>query len=329
MILPYLVRLLCLSLACFFLVHLALGVGVSLLAPAVLALASRGRPRFAAGLLLAARLLPPVAAALAVAGICVPSYLWLEPDATVEKVGLGCLAAALLSVAIWGISMGRGLRAVALSIRYERHCRQVGREIRLAGETTPALVIEGAAGLLALAGVFHPRLVVSGAVVRELSAGQLAAALRHERAHATSHDNLKRLLMLLAPDCLPFRFRFLVGLEVLERGWARFTEWAADDGAVSGDSRRSVSLAGALVRVARMGAAAEASPLMTSLVADGRDLEARVDRLLSAAPRSERTAHGRPAWLAAILLVAGCLATVWIGPAILQAAHRLLERLIG
>ena len=100
-------------------------------------MAKRSKPSSAARLLLAARLFPSVAALLVVAGICVPSYLWLEPEATVEQVGLGCLAAALLSVASWGIATLRGLRAIALSIRYRRYCRQLGQETRLARENTP------------------------------------------------------------------------------------------------------------------------------------------------------------------------------------------------
>ncbi len=326
MILPYLVRLAILSLACFFLVHVALAIAMNLLAPGVMAMAKRSKPSSAASLLLAARLFPSVAALLVVAGICVPSYLWLEPEATVEQVGLGCLAAALLSVVSWGISARRGLRAIALSIRYERYCRQLGQETELDRENTRVCVIEDAAGLFALAGIFHPRLVISREVLQNLSAVELEAALRHERAHGTSHDNLKRLLLLLAPNILPFSM--WGGLASLERGWAQFAEWAADDNAVNGDSRRAVSLAGALVRVASMGALTEASPLMTSLVADGRDLEARVNRLLGAALDSANPGRARPRMLAAIVLVAGFLLVAMSGPATLQTAHRLLEHLI-
>lgn len=154
MILPYLARLVCMSLACFFLVHFALGLGVSWLAPSILAWARRLRPSSAARLLWMARLAPLAGAGLVLAGICVPSYLWLEPDAQLEEVGLACLAAALLSVAIVGLAMNRGLRAMARSIRYRRDCQRVGCETRLAGETTPVVVIDGGAGLLALQASF-------------------------------------------------------------------------------------------------------------------------------------------------------------------------------
>jgi beta-lactamase regulating signal transducer with metallopeptidase domain len=326
MILPYLVRLAILSLACFLLVHVALAIGLNLLVPWIMAMAKRSKPSSAAGLLLAARLFPSAAALLVVAGICVPSYLWLEPEATVEQVGLGCLAAALLSVVSCGISARRGLRAIALSTLYERYCRQLGQEQELAPENTHVCVIEDAAGLFALAGILHPRLVISREVLQNLSAVELEVALRHERAHSISRDNLKRLLLLLAPDILPFSM--WGRLASLERGWAQFTEWAADDKAVDGDSRRAVSLAGALVRVARMGAPAEASPLMTSLVADGQDLEARVNRLLGVAPASEKPSHGRSMALTAMILVAACFVAALSAPATLQTAHQLLEHLI-
>jgi len=345
MIFPYLVRLAILSLACFFLVHAALALGMNILASRVLALAKRRKPNSAAGLLLAARLFPPVASVLVVAGICVPSYLWLEPEATVEQVGFGCLAAAVLGVASWSISAGRGLRAIGLSMRFERYCRQSGREIRFGAENTPISIVDDPAGLFALTGILHPRLVISREVLQSLSAEELAAALGHERAHATSSDNLKRLLLLLAPDVFPVIPRkfapianrrtgwqpalHMAGLRSLERGWAQFTEWSADDSAVAGDPLRAVTLAGALVQVARMGAPVEASPLMTSLVADGQDLEARVDRLLCAAlPNGENPGKGRPRLLVAIVFTAGFFVAAVSAPATLQAAHQLLEYLI-
>jgi Zn-dependent protease with chaperone function len=316
MMLPYLVRLACLSLACFLVVHVALAIGINWLAPWVLALAKRRNPSSAAGLLLAARLFPSVAAVLVVAGVCVPSYLWLEPESAVEQVGLLCLAAALLSLASWGLAAGRGLRAIVLSMRYGRHSLQPG------GQNSRVSVIEGAAGLFALTGIFRPRLVISRQVFESLSPEELEVALRHELAHQVSRDNLKRLFLLLAPAPQ------LAGLESLERGWAQFTEWAADDRAVGGDWNRSVSLAGALVRVARLGVPTEVCLLMTSLVADGGDLEARVNRLLGPPPKGENQQQRRPGLIAVALMSAGMIAAVFAGPATLQAAHGWLEYLI-
>lgn len=317
----YVLRLLCLSLGSFFLIHLAVGLLVSLISPMAVRLSQRITPRSAARFLLILRLLPAGTALLWVAGLCVPSYLWLEPAGATENIGLWCLAAVVLTVAIWGLSLTRAARAVLGSFRYIRDCKEVGRQ---AGGAV--WVVESSAPVLGLAGIIRPRLVMSQGLVKALSKDQLAAALRHERAHGVSRDNLKRLLILLAPDVLPF----VRGFAALERGWARFTEWSADDRAVAGNSRRSLSLAAALVRVARMSPAPEQTPLVASLLADGRDLSARVDRLLSlgATPRSKggrripMLAAGATAMLAVGLMAAA------LEPATFHSVHELLEHLV-
>jgi beta-lactamase regulating signal transducer with metallopeptidase domain len=319
----YFFRLLCLSLAAFFLVHLALGLVVSSLAPAAIRIARRLGPRRAVRFLLALRLFPLGIAMFAAAGLCVPSYLQFEPKATAEHIGFVCLAAAILGAAVWGVSIARALRAAAGSLRYTRHCRRIGRRTWLPGESSPVWVVERcAAPLLALIGVVRPRLVVSKNVLSGLSSRQLAAALRHEHAHWVSRDNLKRLLMLLAPDVFPFVRAF----RAIERSWAMFAEWAADDSAVAGDSRHSLSLAAALVRVARMGAAAQ-PPLASSLLAGDRDLAERVERLLHAAP-GKCGRHRHALTISASLTLAASLLVVILQPATLRGVHLLLEHLI-
>jgi Zn-dependent protease with chaperone function len=155
-----------------------------------------------------------------------------------------------------------------------------------------------------------------------LSPRELAAALRHERAHQISRDNLKRLFLLLTPGILPF-FR---GYEALERGWSKFTEWAADDTAVAGSSRRSLALAAALVRIARMGASPQPTPLMTSLLGGAQDLSARVDRLLHSTPQPERKA---PVLIGSASLLLSCsLVAVVLQPSTFHSVHRILEHLI-
>lgn len=317
---PYLLRLLCICLASFFLVHLAAGIAVTLLAPLAVRAAEHMRPRRAALFLLALRLAPALFAAAIVGVVCVPSYLWLESKGS-EEVGALCLAAALLSVACWTIALTRSWRAASRSLGYIRYCRMVGRQACLGEEASPAWVVEGGKPVLVLAGILHPRLMVSSAVVAALGPDQLAVALRHEYAHRDSRDNLKRLLLLLAPDIVPFRRSFAT----LERAWARFTEWAADDRAVAGDSRRSLSLADTLVRVARMGACPQAPPLVTSLLADSDDLAERVDRLL----REPRTLddRSRPLLAIAAFTASAVLLAVLLQPSTLFAAHILLEHL--
>ncbi len=193
MIFPYVPRLLCLCLALFFFVHLITGMAVWFATPGAIWMAGRMRARSAARFLLALRLLPCAVALFAVAAFCLPSYLSLEPEATTERVGLICLAAALLATASWARSVFRAWRGVANSMKYVRQCRGSGHEVYLIGAPSPVWVLEAASPLLALVGVIHSRIVISRAVMGALSPEELAAALRHEHAHGLSRDNLKRL----------------------------------------------------------------------------------------------------------------------------------------
>ena len=323
MTLPYLLRLVCLCLACFFILHFVVGALVSALIPAAIRQAERMRARNAARLLLGLRLLPPVFSAFVVLGLCAPSYLLLEPAATSEEVGWACLAAATLCLTSIVLSLVRSWGASRRSVGYIRYCQMVGRQEQLPGGSTPVWVIEGSAPFLVLAGVWRPRLIISRPVVNALPAGQLAAALSHEHAHRVSRDNFKRLLFLLSPDLFP-AWR---GFGRLEKAWSRFTEWAADDDAVAGDSQRSISLASALVRVARMGACPHTAPLVTSLLADNQDLAERVERLLRDVPGKGPAVRHPIASIAGGLASAAALAMLLSQTATLSLVHRVLEQL--
>jgi hypothetical protein len=279
----------------------------------------------AAAFLLAMRLFPSALSLVIVAGLCLPGYLRFEPEGSAEEVGVVCFTAAALGLVAWGLSLTRTARAAWASRCYLRQCRSTGREIRLAGDASPVWIMDVHTPLLAVAGVLRPRLVISPTVLHTLSGDQLAAALRHERAHEASRDNFKRLLILLAPGVLPWRS----GPGSLEHAWTRFTEWAADDRAAAGDEGRSLSLAAALVQVARMGAAGRPSPLATALLSDSADLSARVDRLIAGIRHDERPDRAIPLFVAMTSLAGASLLGVMLSqPSALSSVHELLELLI-
>jgi beta-lactamase regulating signal transducer with metallopeptidase domain len=319
----YLVRLVCFSLASFFLINSALALIIWLWAPAAIRLGAQLQPSVAARFILALRLLPLSLSVFAVAGLCVPSYLWLEPKGTNEQAGWWCWVLTLLGVLTLIGSLARVCRALSGALRYTRECRQEGRELRMQDGPGSVLVVDRDAPILAVAGVVWPRIVVSSQVLRELSAPQLDAALGHERAHLASRDNLKRLLMLLAPDVSPFCRCFAP----LERSWLQFAEWAADDQAVAGDSERSLSLASALLRVARMGSAARL-PGAICFVADDTGLSARVHRLLRGKSMEHGLIPGRTALLAAASAVVAILAAAMLRPSAWYTVHQALEHLV-
>jgi Zn-dependent protease with chaperone function len=322
MMLNYFLRLVCLCFAAFFLVHTAVGMLV-VLTTGTAVRAVRGMPsRRAERLLFILRLLPLALAIFMVLGVCVPSYLWLETEVSGEEVGALCLVAAILACAQFAFSLTRGLRAAARTRRHARVWELAAQVSQLPGVAAPVWILDTRPPVLALAGVFHSQVVISRPVIQTLTSQQLAAALRHEEAHRRSHDNLKRLCLMLSPTLVPGMNAFTP----LERAWARFSEWAADDEAVAGSPESSLSLAAALVRVARLGGKLSPPPLTAAFLGDTAELSERVDRLLSppvpaSVPRRNPLAVS---CAAALCLAALCL----LNPASLASAHRLLENLI-
>ena len=324
----YILRLIALCFASFFLVNAILGLLVRMCAAPLARAAGRLPAREAARLLFALRLAPAAVGLFAVLALCIPSYLWFEPQATPEDVGLFCSAAALLGLLVWCWSATRAARALLSSVRYRRACLRNNCFERLS-DGTQSHIVHAPVALLAVSGIFRPQLFISRDVLDSLSSEQLSVALRHERVHCVSRHNLKRLLFLLVPDLLPFGRWFAA----IESHWARFAEWAADDEATAGHPLHALTLASALVRVAQLGAEQgipQEIPLGSCLTAAGRDLAARVDRLLHPEPLLQPEVR-RIRTTLAVSAAIGCtclVVAVSLLPAALPSIHRLLEDLV-
>jgi hypothetical protein len=308
----YFVRLVLLSSASFFLVQITVAAVVALFARVAVRRAEAMRPQRAARFLLTLRLLPAGLAMIFVAALCVPSYFRFEPDGGREVAGVMCLAAAMCGAALCGFAAFRSLVALIRSSLYLRKCE--GREFVVC--TQKVWIVRNGAGL-ALAGILRPRLLVSESAAAELSSEELAVAMRHEHAHRTSGDNLKRLLILMAPALFP-------GLRTIEKAWARHAEWAADDWAADGDAERRAALAAALVRVARLHPGMRMPELATSLVEADEDLSLRVERLLNGAAVCEAQSAGVAMAAASVIVIAGIV----LNSGGLRVVHSLLERLL-
>lgn len=325
MILPYYLRLLCLCLSTFYVVHGLVWLGVRGISVAAVRIARTMRPRMASRLLFGLRMAPAAVTAFLVVGFCVPSYLWLEPNTASERVGWFCLLAAATGAATGTFSLLRGVISMVRTERYLRLCGSEPQAAERSQDSADVVVLQDATAVMAVAGVVHPKLVVSQTVLDVLSPEQREAAFRHEAAHHASRDNLKKLLLLLSPDVVPFAG----GMHGIERAWARFTEWAADDEAVDGDQDRALSLASALVRVAKLGVRPAPGYVLSSLLQDDRDLEVRVNRLLREPAYAEKPLQPVVALTRRAALVAGCIAvTLLLWPQSLGGIHRLLEHLV-
>jgi Zn-dependent protease with chaperone function len=301
----YTLRLADVCLASYFLLNLALEIVALALSRVARRGVERMRPANGARLLLLLRLLPSTLSLLGALALCLPSYLRFEQDAS-ESIGTGCTLLALCGFAMAGASAARllwGLRASA------------------------AIEQDGCSGpVFALVGFLRPRVMISQPVRNALSDAQMDAALRHERAHRSAGDNLKRLALLAAPRPLGLRLCF----RGLEREWMRLAEWAADDAAIAGEPARALALAEALVSVARLCGNGAAALVASSLVACNEDLERRVQRLLNTRPAtSGRSSGAQPAMLTAAASTAAAilLALAARQSEVLALVHSAMESL--
>jgi hypothetical protein len=325
--LSYLSRLLCVCLASFFLIHFAISILTSTVARSVMRAAGRAKLPRGLQVLVAMRLLPTAAGVIVVFLLCIPSYLTFEPSATREHVGLACCIAAALAVALFADATIRAGRALHGTWRFTRECRKNGKSIELPGESAPVLVVDSSSPILTLAGVFRPQLVASVSVLGGLSREELSAALMHERAHRASRDNFWRLLLMASP-----RLPFGGGSRDIERTWSKWAEWQADDFAAEQDPERSLSLASALVHIARMGSRQAMPPLCANFVSGESELEQRVERLLRVGPdvtgsHASRTRKNFRSAVTAVIVTA-IAGTALLQPATLHSVHEILERLI-
>ncbi|HTU46180.1 MAG TPA: M56 family metallopeptidase [Bryobacteraceae bacterium] len=303
MTLDYLSRLFALMLAIFFIVHCICGMFVFGVTRAAIRLAQSFQPRTTARLLLTIRFLPIGFAVLLTIGVCVPNYVRYEPKALSEPVGVLCLACSSLCVFTCLASAVRAIRALRSTAAYlDRRKAAVSPYV---------------------AGIFVSRIIVAQEVADVLSSDELSVAIAHERAHAAARDNLKRLLLLLTPGIAPF-FR---GYDRLEKAWARFAEWAADDAAVLGHPARALSLAEALVRLSRGNLASHAPGMTTSLFGDGSDLSARVERLLNVPCVQREPKFSLATPISAVLLLTCGVAILARAPSLL-IVHTVLEHLV-
>lgn len=325
MTLTYVWRLFVSCFASFCLTGLALTLAVWALSPALIRFAKSLNPRRGAGLLFAVRIFPTIAGLAVVGLLCLPSYLWLEPQIGIERVGVFCLLVAICGFVLLAAGLSFGGFAFVQSIRFVCECRQNGRSSPLNHGEDAAMVLCCDAPLVALAGVLRPRLLISRAALQALSQDQVRLAVRHERSHQAAWDNFKRLLFVSMPVPFPFRSRF----RAIERHWAKLSEWAADDEATGLRAGDSVLLAEALLRLARMAPYPARPQLMSLFNSESEDFAERIERLLrsNAPPHSDSPNRFRRfenrLWVIVLLL-----AIPLANPATLSFVHECMEQLV-
>jgi hypothetical protein len=285
---------------------------VARLAPLAAARLERYSAGSRATLLFRVRLLPAGLASIASLGIALPIFLVYEPANSDESLSLTMLALA----GAGGVLVARGAWRAMLAWHATREVRLSwqarGRRVTGFDSTLPLFAIDESFPTVAVIGVFTPALFISERVLRECPPEEIRAMLRHEAAHVTVRDNLKRFLIRACPDMLRRG-------GALDRAWALAAEEAADAAAVADQPGSAVELAQALIRVARLAPAAPAPELASAFYLGG-SIEARVRHLIGASRSTESPARpGIPALVTAGL----CLAALIVLSA--SSLHQAME----
>lgn len=297
---------------------------------------SHWRAAARARLLFALRVLPSAFAAAFVFVLVVPAYLLNEPLHSGETVGVKMLALAAVSAAgvlaaVWRIAgTWRATRRLARGWMLE------AESVAVEGMSLPAYRIHHRFPVIAVVGVFRPRLFIASQIFDSLTGEELAAALAHERGHVEARDNLKRALLRAGQDALLFA---PLGRS-LSIAWARASELAADEFAASEDPSAALELASAIVKISRLIPAGvrPTLPAGAHLLGECEDsdgLSRRVTNLLRFAglredrPKLSR-AHAGTVFTCAFWLglSAACL-FVATHPSVLKLTHAAIERVVG
>lgn len=176
----------------------------------------------------------------------------------------------------------RAVRRVHLALRELRNAPPapgdpIARAARSAGvDPRHVRVVRGRGAPAFTAGLWRPVIFVARDLARVLPANELAAVIAHEDAHRRRRDPL-RLTVWRFLACMLF---FLPVLRRLEEDMADEAEVAADDEAVAHSHIEPLTLAAALVSVARL--FGRARPMDSAITAFHRDemLGRRVRRLV-------------------------------------------------
>ena len=270
------------------------------------------------------RSIPALASAAITVFAIVPVFTIFEPETASEVAGPVVLVLALIAIAQ---AAAAGLIAAATTWRTYSAARtwlRGGVPLDVdppAG--VPAYVVESLAPIVALVGVFKPKLIAARSVIEACSIAELNAIVAHERGHLHSRDNLKRWLMACAPDAL----RWTPMHHEIATAWHDAAEDAADDVATTGDAASRVDLAQLIVKIARLAPAPAWREVTISPFVDPGGLNRRVRRLLvtDAPGTNARTPGWRPA---AVLLAAAAAAAMALEPSTLERLYLATEAMI-
>jgi hypothetical protein len=201
-----------------------------------------------ARIIFALRTVPFVGALIFVIAFLLPAYLLFEPYSTKETVGVKLALLAGVSAIGIGIAVFRVFGSWWRTKRLVTDWLADAEPISIKDVSIPVYLIQHPFPVIAVVGVFRPRMFVASQIFVSLDQEEFRAAIRHENGHLAARDNFKRTLMLLCHDLLVFPCG-----RSLDHAWTENVECAADEyAAQTGNASAALNLASALVKIARI-----------------------------------------------------------------------------
>lgn len=269
---------------------------------------------------MAVRLLPAAIAGAFALALFVPSYWQFEPREAVEGFDLSLTIFALIGAVLVIAAIARGIAAWTAAARRVLVWMRHSQPLAIADGRIPAALVDAPQPMIALVGVFRPRLLVTRGLIDALTRSELEAVVAHEMGHYRAFDNLTRLLMRAAPDFLTY----LPMAKNIEHRWAAAAEHSADRIGGPDATASRCALASALVKVARLTPPSVPLAEPISTLISGGDIASRVQTLLNDEERL--AAANRWPLFAAATACLGVASVAYVP--LLRSVHEITEVLV-
>lgn len=253
--------------------------------------------------------------------VVVPAFAIFEPVHDGEPVGPVLIILAAAATLHLTSAIARGAHSVWLT-------RSIGREWFAASSAIasssrpPIFVVDAQSPIVALVGVFTPRLIAARSVIDACSRDEFDAIVAHERGHLAARDNFKRWMMEALPDTLRWTRIHAEMLEV----WHHAAEDAADDVATRGDAKARADLAALLLKVVRLAPHPIWKQAVVSPFIEQDGLERRVRRLIG--PELETAAPVDMVPPVFITTLVTAIVATLKSPSVLEAIYVASEQLV-
>ena len=285
----------------------------------------QGPPAIRARRLVMLRAFPVASAGVIVSLLVMPAFVMFEPVRATEPVGPILIGLAIVGLGLLGAGFATAAMSALATWRVERRWLRAARPLDFdppAG--VPAYAVDSFTPIVALVGVFAPKLMAARTIIDACDHDELARIVAHERGHLRARDNLKRWLMACAPDLL----RWTPAHHAIVLAWDDAAEDAADDVATAGHEKARLDLAALLVKVARLSAGPGWTAATISPFIERDRLDRRVRRLLSSTQNADAP---RPAPAQAFILtaIAGVVLTIASSPAAMKTLYEAIEAIVA